>query len=122
MSNGRPAMELLAGMYFFGEGVPENNVDAMRWFRIAAEQEHSNAQYYLGWLYPARRRRHFEGLRAGAVMVSEGGRGESCLCSAQSRSNVLLRLEVFPRITPSQRVGFGSLPSRDMPMRRTILA
>ena len=38
-------------MYAQGEEVPENHVEAARWFRPAAEQGHAVAQYYLGYMY-----------------------------------------------------------------------
>ena len=38
-------------IYDNGEGVPENNAEAMKWFRKAAEQGHADAQSYLGLMY-----------------------------------------------------------------------
>ena len=32
-------------------GVPKNNAEAARWYRLAAEQGHSSAQWWLGRLY-----------------------------------------------------------------------
>jgi len=34
-----------------GEGVEENKAEAAKWFRLAAEQDHAKAQYYLGNAY-----------------------------------------------------------------------
>lgn len=34
--------------YYWGRGVPQNYVEAMKWFRKAAEQGHANAQNYIG--------------------------------------------------------------------------
>ena len=34
-----------------GEGVPEDDAEAVRWFRLAAEQQHASAQFRLGYLY-----------------------------------------------------------------------
>ena len=38
-------------MYADGEGVPENDVEAVRWYRLAAEQGLALAQYNLGVMY-----------------------------------------------------------------------
>ena len=37
--------------YSFGEGVPQDDVQAVSWFRQAAEQGHAIAQYNLGVMY-----------------------------------------------------------------------
>ena len=41
----------LALMYEQGEGVPENNKQAVKWYRLAAEQGYVEAQYELGVRY-----------------------------------------------------------------------
>ena len=41
----------LAKMYAFGEGIPENNAEAVKWFRLAAEQGYAIAQSNLGFAY-----------------------------------------------------------------------
>lgn len=41
----------LGVMYDFGEGVSENNAEAVRWYREADEQGHSRAQAILGLKY-----------------------------------------------------------------------
>jgi TPR repeat protein len=38
-------------MYYFGKGVPQNNANAMSWFRKAADQGDARAQYDVGDLY-----------------------------------------------------------------------
>ena len=38
-------------MYAKGEGVPENDAEAVKWFRKAAEQGDADAQYNLGVMY-----------------------------------------------------------------------
>ena len=38
----------LAVKYEIGEGVPEDDEEAARWYRLAAEQGHAPAQYSLG--------------------------------------------------------------------------
>ena len=41
----------LGYIYDKGEGVPENDREAVKWFRKAAEQGHAEAQYSLGLMY-----------------------------------------------------------------------
>ena len=41
----------LGNMYIYGNGVPENNTEAVKWYRLAAEQGQANAQYNLGNIY-----------------------------------------------------------------------
>ena len=38
-------------MYKIGIGVPQNNTEAVRWFRMAAEQGNVAAQFNLGVMY-----------------------------------------------------------------------
>ena len=41
----------LGGRYYVGQGVPQDDAEAARWTRLAAEQGHAPAQYSLGLLY-----------------------------------------------------------------------
>ena len=41
----------LGVMYENGEGVPENDAEAVKWWRFAAEQGNVGAQYNLGYMY-----------------------------------------------------------------------
>ena len=41
----------LGDRHFNGEGVPQDNGEAIRWFHLAAEQGHSRAQASLGFMY-----------------------------------------------------------------------
>ena len=38
-------------MYFWGHGVPQDNTEAVKWLRKAADQGNANAQYDLGIAY-----------------------------------------------------------------------
>ena len=38
-------------MYYIGEGVAEDKQEAAKWWRLAAENGHTYAQFYLGWMY-----------------------------------------------------------------------
>ena len=38
-------------MYLKGEGIPQDDAEAVQWFRRAAEQGHAEAQFGLGLMY-----------------------------------------------------------------------
>ena len=49
---GNVAAQFLLGlMYGNGEGVPEDDAEAVRWYRLAAEQGYALAQFLLGLMY-----------------------------------------------------------------------
>jgi uncharacterized protein len=48
------AQNNLGLMYAHGKGVPENDVEALKWYRKAAEQGNAQAQHFLGGMYFAR--------------------------------------------------------------------
>jgi TPR repeat protein len=41
----------LGEKYRLGEGVPENYIEAVKWYRLAAQQGHMDAQNRLAWQY-----------------------------------------------------------------------
>ena len=41
----------LGVMYNQGQGVPQDNKTAVKWYKLAAEQGHASAQHYLGVMY-----------------------------------------------------------------------
>ena len=45
------AQVILGFMYANGEGVPQNDIEAARWYRMAAEQGNADAQVILGFMY-----------------------------------------------------------------------
>ncbi len=45
------AQFILGAMYFSGDGVPQDDVGAMKWYRMAAEQGHAEAQADLAYMY-----------------------------------------------------------------------
>jgi len=47
----RNAQNKLGALYAYGEGVPQDHTEAIRWFRRAAAQDHPLAQYFLGLSY-----------------------------------------------------------------------
>ena len=38
-------------MYLNGQGVPQDFVQAVKWYRLAADQGYASAQYNLGYMY-----------------------------------------------------------------------
>ena len=42
---------LVGSIYDNGDGVPEDDAEAVKWYRKAAEQGHADAQYNLGFMY-----------------------------------------------------------------------
>ena len=52
---GGEAQNNLGGMYEFGRGVPQDYGEAVRWYRLAADQGHASAQRNLGGMYAAGR-------------------------------------------------------------------
>ncbi len=45
------AQVILGRMYFDGNGVPQDDVEAVRWFRLAAEQGSQDGQFNLSFMY-----------------------------------------------------------------------
>jgi len=41
----------LGVLYVYGEGVPQDDAEAVKWYRLAAEQGNGPAQYNLGVMY-----------------------------------------------------------------------
>ncbi len=41
----------LGAMYFSGDGVPQDDAGAVKWYRMAAEQGHAEAQADLAYMY-----------------------------------------------------------------------
>jgi hypothetical protein len=50
-SGNAEAQNLLGVMYDTGEGVAEDDAEAVKWYRKAAEQGHEDAQFILGVAY-----------------------------------------------------------------------
>ena len=51
ISGDADAQFLLGVMYDTGQGVPQDYQEAVKWFRLAAEQGVASAQYRLGFMY-----------------------------------------------------------------------
>ncbi len=44
-------MYALGVLYAHGRGVPQDNAEALRWYRLAAAQGLADAQFFLGFMY-----------------------------------------------------------------------
>ena len=84
-------------MYDTGEGVPENDAEAVRWYRMAAEQGDANGAAQSGSHVSHWRRRSRKRCRGGA-MVSHGRRAGICLGAVQSGWHVFHWSKAFPQI------------------------
>jgi TPR repeat protein len=50
--NGDPEAQIDLGLaYDFGNGVPQDDKEAVKWWRKAVEQGHTKAQFALGFMY-----------------------------------------------------------------------
>ena len=45
------AQKILGLMYDLGEGVAQNNVEAVKWYRLSEDKGDAFAQFYLGFMY-----------------------------------------------------------------------
>ena len=63
----------LGFMYARGNGVPEDDAEAARWYRHAAEQGHAAAQFLLGIMYHNGSRRDTEQCRCTARPPNRDG-------------------------------------------------
>ena len=51
-NDGDPASQTrVGGLFDYGEGVPEDDVEAVKWYRLAADQGYADAQALLGEMY-----------------------------------------------------------------------
>ncbi len=66
------AQATLGFMYRDGIGVPQDDAEAVRWYRLAADQGHAIAQYHLGVDARLRSRRPGGRFRGGAVVSARG--------------------------------------------------
>lgn len=46
-----PFQAIVGVMYVNGQGIPQDEIEAVRWFRLAAEQGYADAQHNLGSMY-----------------------------------------------------------------------
>ncbi len=92
-------------MYHAGHGVPVNYAEAMRWYRMAAQQGYPRAQHNLGVLYftgrgvgrdPVRAYIWFDLAAAGGIELARKARGEveQCITPEQLAESKRVALEL----------------------------
>ena len=72
------AQNALGFRYRTGRGVPQDDVEAVRWFRLAAEQGDADAQFFLGGMYATGRgvlQDHVEAVRWSRLAAEQGHAG-----------------------------------------------
>ena len=104
-------------MYDTGEGVPQNDTEAVRWYRLAAEQGLATAQFYLGLMYDTGRgvpQNDTEAVRWYRMAAEQG--------FAWAQFNLGLMYDTGEGIpqNDTEAVRWYRLASRDLPMRSTI--
>lgn len=80
--------------YYYGRGVPEDDAQAVKWYRKAAQQGEANAQTYLGFMYA-----EGEGVQRDNVTAYQW----VSLAAAQSVQNAIEAKPILvTRMTPEQ--------------------
>ena len=81
------AQSILGVMYANGRGVPQDYAEAVKWYRLAADQGDAEAQHNLGVMY-ASGEGVSAGLRRGGEMVPARCRHGACRSPVQPRPHV----------------------------------
>ena len=120
-SRGKPKAQYNLGVsYSNGEGVPQDDAEAVEWYHRAAEQGLAEAQYNLGVSYrnggAFRRmmRRRPIGIAAPLSRGTPKRKSISAYCIAKARA--------FSGMMRRRRSGIAAPLSRGTPKRNTILA
>ena len=71
----------LGFMYVAGEGIPQDYVEGLKWFRLAADQGQANAQCFLGLMY-------FEGRGVPQNYVSDAAEYRQALTTKMTSAQV----------------------------------
>ena len=107
-------------MYANGEGVAEDDAEAVRWYRLAADQGHADAQYNLGWMYAIG-----EGVVEDDAEAVRWYRLAADQGHADAQNNLGVMYDngrVCRKMTPRRCAGTGWPPIRGTPMPRTTSA
>lgn len=84
------AQTRLGTMYATGRGVAQDDAEALRWFRLAADQDSATAQVYLGE-HVRRGSRRAPARRRSGPLVASGSRSGQLLGTVQSRAYIRRR-------------------------------
>ena len=96
-------------MYDNGEGVPQDDAEAVRWYRLAAEQGNASAQYNLGLMYANGKVSLRTTQKQSGGIVSLPNRG---LSAAQSRPGLDVPTAKDEVVLRGRRRGSPVVPSR----------
>ncbi len=91
----------LGVMYAKGQGVPQDDTEAARWYRLAAEQGLADAQSYLGWMYLTGERVPQDYVQAHMWFNLAAARGEEDARRARDR---LAKKMTPPQLAEAQRL------------------
>ena len=94
----------LGVMYANGEGVPEDDVEAVRWYRLAAEQGDADAQSNLGLMYD-----HGEGVPEDDVLAYMWWN----LAAAQGNANAQGNKDIIEKRMTREQIGEAQRLSRE---------
>ena len=92
---------MLGVMYANGNGVPEDDAEAVRWYRKAAEQGHIEAQYRLGRAYATGEGVPEDYVQAYAWISVAASRGDKW---AKERKEILAKKMTRADIAEAQRL------------------
>ena len=81
------AQSALGLKYASGAGVPEDDVEAVRWYRLAAEQGHAETQWFLGSMYGDGDGVPQDDVLAYMYVVHSGGSPRTRLRAGEQRHN-----------------------------------
>ena len=102
----------LGWMHKHGRGVEQNDTEAVRWFRLAAEQGHGHGQTNLGWMYERGRgveQNDTEAVRWFRLAAEQGhGHGQTNLGWLYERGRGVERKQnrsraVVPALSPTRK-------------------
>jgi TPR repeat protein len=98
--------------YASGAGVPEDDVEAVRWYRLAAEQEYAEAQWLLGIMYGEGHGVPEDDVLAYMWFDLSGAQGH---VSAQESKDIIEQLMSRAQIAEAQRLSREWRESRASP-------
>ena len=104
----------LGVMYANGEGVPQDDAEAVRWYRLSADQGNAFAQYDLGVMYAIGLGVPQDDAEARALYRLAADQGYA---SAQYKFSYAIGLGIPQMTRPKPCVGIGSQPNRGLPLR-----
>jgi uncharacterized protein len=113
----------LGFMYVAGEGIPQDYIEALKWFRLAADQGQANAQCFLGPIYFEGRgvpqdyvSAHMRLDLAAAAGIEDAAEyrhaphGENDPGTGRGSAKARARMETWPKIAKFYSILVGAIP------------